>query len=146
MSQEAINLADERRQLKEAGLQGSSLYRRLSSEVQLQCRRDKTEHINQLCQELKDQSSYNNSRELFRCAKNLTSKPTSRLAIIKYESGKVLTESDEIKDSWKNYCKNLYASQEETKDTPENLQPCRDDEPDILLSEVQETIKKLKNR
>ena len=33
LSQEAINLADERRQLKKAGLQGGNLYRKLSSEV-----------------------------------------------------------------------------------------------------------------
>ena len=78
--------------------------------------------------------------------KNLTSKPTSRLPISKDESGKVLTESDEIKDFWKNYCGNLYASQEETKVTPEKLQSCGDDEPDILLSEVQEAIIKLKNQ
>ena len=83
LSQEAINLADERRQLKEAGLQGSNLYRKLSSEVQLKCRRDKSEYIKQLCQELEDHSSHNNSRELFRCVKNLTSKTTARLAIIK---------------------------------------------------------------
>ena len=44
LSQEAINLADERRQLKEAGLQGSKLYRKLSSEVQLKCRRDKSKY------------------------------------------------------------------------------------------------------
>ena len=42
LSQEATNLADERRPLKEAGLQGSNLYRKLSSEVQLKCRRDKS--------------------------------------------------------------------------------------------------------
>ena len=144
--QEAINLADERRQLKEAGLQGSNLYRKLSSEVQLKCRRDKSEYINQLCQELEDQSSHNNIRELFRCVKNLTSKTTARLAIIKDESGKVLTESDEIKNRWKNYCENLCASKEETKDTPEKYPPCGDDEPDILWSEVQEAIKKLKNQ
>ena len=68
------------------------------------------------------------------------------MAIIKDESGKVLTESDEIKNRWKNYCENLYASQEKTKDTPETFIPCGDDEPDILLSEVQEAIKKLKNQ
>ena len=68
------------------------------------------------------------------------------MAIFKDESGKVLTESDEIKNRWKNYCENLYASQEETKDTPEELLPCGDDEPNILLSEVQEAIKNLKIR
>ena len=123
LSQEAINLADERRKLKKAGQQGSNLYRKLSSEVQLKCRRDKSEYINQLSQELEDQSSHNNSRELFRCVKNLTSKTTARLAIIKDESGKVLTESDEIKNRWKKYCENLYASQEETTDTPEMFPP-----------------------
>ena len=46
----------------------------------------------------------------------------------------------------KYYCENLYASQEETKDTSEKFLPCGDDEPDILLSEVQEAIKKLKNQ
>ena len=69
---------------------------------------------------------------------------TAKLAIIKDESGKVLTESDEIKNRWKIYCEDLYASQEETKDTPEKFPPCGDVEPDILLSEVQEAIKKLK--
>ena len=134
LSQEVINLADEKHQLKEAGLQDSNLYRKLSSEVQLKSRRDKTEHINQLCKELEDQSSHNNCTELFRhdrCVKYLTSKTTARLAIIKDKSGKVLPESDQIKNRWKNYCENLYASQEETKDTPEKLPPCGDDEPDI---------------
>ena len=40
----------------------------------------------------------------------------------------------------------MYASQEETKDTPEKFPPCGDDEPDILLSEVQEAMKKLKDQ
>ena len=142
LSQKAINLADERRQLKEADLQGSNLYRKLSSEVQLKCRRDKSEYINQLCQELEDQSSHNSTRELFRCVKYLTFKSTARLAITKHESGKVLTESDEIKNRSKNYCENPYASQEEIKDTPEKFPPCG--EPDILLSEVRKTSRSWK--
>ena len=52
----------------------------------------------------------------------------------------------ELRTVGKNYHENLYSSQEETKDTPEKLPPCSDDEPDILLSEVQEAIKKLKNQ
>ena len=67
LAQKASNLADESRQMKGAGLQGSNLFRKVSSEVQLRCRRDKSEDINQLCQEPEDQSSHNNSRELFRC-------------------------------------------------------------------------------
>ena len=121
LSQETINLADERRQLKEAGLHGSNLYRRLSSEVQLNSRRDKNEHIRQQCQELEDHSFHKNSRELFRCIKNLTSKTTTRLAIIKDEQGTVLTESDDIKNRWKSYCENLYASPEETNGTQKSL-------------------------
>jgi hypothetical protein len=146
LSQEVVDLADERRQLKEAGLQGSNLYRKISSEVQQKSRRDKNEHIRQLCQDLEGHGANNNSRELFQCVRSLTNKSTARLAIIKDESGKVLTESEEIKDRWKTYCENLYASQEDTSNVQNDvhyLVHC-DDEPNILLSEVKEAIRKLK--
>ena len=77
--------------------------------------------------------------------KDLTGKSTARLAVIKDEDGKILTESGEIKDRWKRYCEELYASQE-TDGVPDNAEEdsC-EDEPDILLSEVTNAIQHLKN-
>ena len=67
---------------------------------------------------------------------DLTGKSTARLAVIKDEDGKILTESEEIKDRWKRYCEELYASQE-TDGVPDNTdEDSWEDEPDILLSEV----------
>ena len=112
LSQEVIDLSDERRQLKEARLKSSQLYKIISSEIQQKARRDKNDHIKKLCQELEDHSQSNSSRNLFRSVKDLTGKSTARLAVIKDEDGKILTESEEIKDRWKRYCEELYASQE----------------------------------
>ena len=101
LSQEVIDLSDERRQLKEAGLKSSQLYKIISSEIQQKARRDKNDHIKKVCQELEDHSQSNSSRNLFRSVKDLTGKSTARLAVIKDEDGKILTESEEIKDRWK---------------------------------------------
>ena len=77
--------------------------------------------------------------------KDLTGKSTARLAVIKDEDGKILTESEEIKDRWKRYCEELYASQE-TDGVPDNAdKDSCEDEPDILLSEVTNAIQHLKN-
>ena len=66
LSQDVISLADERRQLKEAGLQHSKLYRKLSNEIQQVARRDKNNHINELCEALENHSAQNDSRRLFK--------------------------------------------------------------------------------
>ena len=85
------------------------------------------------------------SRNLFRSVKDLTGKSTARLAVIKDEDSKILTESEEIKDRWKRYCEELYASQE-TDCVPDNAdEDSCEDEPDILLSEVTNAIQHLKN-
>ena len=145
LSREVIDLADERRQLKEAGLQTSNMYRMMSKEIQQKSRRDKNTHLNHLCNELEDHSAKNNSRYLFRGVKDLTRKTKAKLATIKDENGKVLTEENEIKDRWKRYCEKLYASQEETSVDQADFSYDDEEEPDILLSEVKNAIRKLKN-
>ena len=143
LSQEVIDLAEERRQLKEAGLQTSKLYRKLCNEIQQKSRRDKNRHLSQLCQEIENHSTGNNSRELFKGVKHVTGKRPVKLAVIKDENGIALTESSDIKDRWKRYCEGLFASQEVDMEVQEEI-PCNE-EPDILLSEVNNAIRKLKN-
>ena len=115
------------------------MYSKLSNEIQTTARRDKNSHLTQLCKEIEDHS--NNSRSLFKGVKDLTSKSAPRLAVIKDENGKVLTESEEIKDRWKRYYEGLFASREVEPGEPIDIQA---EEPDILLSEVSKAIQKLK--
>ncbi len=143
LSQDVIDLADERRQLKEAGLQSSRLYRKLSYEIKQKSRRDKNNHIKHLCKDLETHCSNNNSSNLFRGVKDLTGKAPVKLAVLKDEDGKVLTEGEEIKERWKSYCEGLFASQE-AYNTQVDI-ACDSDEPDILRSEVVNAIRKLKN-
>ena len=142
LSQDVIDLADERRELKKAGLHPSNLYRKLSNEIQQLARRDKNNHLKHLCAEIENHRSENNSRSLYRCVKDLTGTKTPRLAAVKAEDGKILTESDEIKNRWKNYCEGLYASQEPVSPRPVISAP--DEEPDVLLSEVENAVHKMK--
>ena len=147
LSQEVIDLADERRQLKEAGLQGSQMYRLMSSEVQRKSRRDRNDYIKKVCQELEEHSGNNSSRELYQCVNKLTNSSTSRLAIIKDKDGKVLTEDEDIKNRWKSYCEDLYSSQEVSdEEHVASLTDSSEKEPEILLSEVKQAINRLKNQ
>ena len=83
------------------------------------------------------------SRSLYRCVKDLKCTKTAGLSTVKAEDGKILTESEEIKNRWKNYCESLYASQELVSLRPVVCAP--DEEPDVLLSEVENTVRRMKN-
>ena len=85
-----IDLSDERRQLKEAGLKSSQLYKIISSEIQQKARRDKNDHIKKLCQELEDHSQSNSSRNLFRSVKDLTGNPLQDLQLSRMKMAKSL--------------------------------------------------------
>ena len=139
LSQDTLDLADERCLLKEAGLHHSKLYRKLCNEIQTTARRDKNNHLTKLCKETEDHSSNHNSRNLFKGVKDLTCRRSTRLTVVKDKTGQVLTESDDIKNRWREYW--LYASREVGSNTPLNIEV---QEPDILLSEVNNAIHKLK--
>ena len=55
------------------------------------------------------------------------------------------TESDDIKDRWKRYCEELYASQELNVNYDDDADESDEEEPEILLSEVRNAIHHLKN-
>jgi len=59
---------------------------------------------------LETHSSNNNSSNLFRDVKELTRKIPVKLAVVKNDDGKVLTEGAEIKERWKSYREGLYSS------------------------------------
>ena len=73
----------------------------------------------------------------------MTGKAPVKLAVVRDQNGKVLTEGAEIKERWKSYCEGLFASQE-AYNTQVDI-ACDSDEPDILRSEVVNAIRKLKN-
>ena len=83
---------------------------------------------------------------MYRNIKQLTNKPTHRLNVLKDEDGNILTEEEEIKARWKQYCENLCASKEENTSEDNDLTSEHNvDEPDILMCEMEQAIKRLRN-
>ena len=82
-------------------------YRDLNRRIQKQIRQDKTEFIQQKCAEVERNSVTNNTKDMYRNIKQLTNKPTHRLNVLKDDDGNILTEGEEIKARWKQYCENL---------------------------------------
>ena len=149
LSEEVFTLADQRRMVKEKGLDKDihrQEYRDLNRRIQKQIRQNKTEFIQQKCAEVERNSVTNNTKDMYRNIKQLTNKPTHRLNVLKDENGNILTEEEEIKARWKQYCENLYASKEENTSEDNDLTSEHNvDDPDILMCEVEQAIKRLRN-
>ncbi|XP_071807997.1 uncharacterized protein [Asterias amurensis] len=98
--------------------------------------------MNQKCAEIERDGVINNTKDMFKNVKLLTSKPTTRL---NDGDGTILTEEKDIKDRWQQYCERLYASQEEVTDHENDHQLEYEEDPDILLSEVEQAIKRMRS-
>lgn len=144
LTEKVFDLADQRRKVKEKGLENTDTrreYQDLSRKVQKQIRSDKSYYIKQKCAEVERDSSTNNTKDMFKNIKLLTSKPTTKLNVLKDEDGNILTEENEIKTRWKEYCEKLYVSTDDDTQEGEEDQEFEDD-PDILLCEVEHAMKK----
>ncbi|XP_072019722.1 uncharacterized protein [Amphiura filiformis] len=149
LTEEVFKLADQRRKVKANGLKNKDQrgeYRELNRKIQQQIRRDKTSFITKKCAEVEKDSVSGNTKDMYKNIKALTSKPVPRLNVLKDENGTILTEVEEIKSRWKQYCEKLYASQEDNAEEEDGVESeDTDSEPEILLSEVNQAMKRLKN-
>ena len=81
------------------------------------------------------------SRNVFRAIKQITGKFTPRMATVKDQDGKVLTEGKEIQERWKQYTQRLYSRDGDISDdfTEEEFT----EEPEPTLAEIEHAIKEL---
>ena len=146
LSDEVGKLADERRLIKAKGLQSSrdkKQYKDLSRRIQRRTRQDKQAFLEKKCKEVESHSLSNHSKDLFKAVKEITGKKTPKLNVVKAEDGEILTEDNQIKQRWKQYCQGLYAGRDGLGGVSEPIQ-MQEDEPCILRSEVVKAIKKLR--
>ena len=76
--------------------------------------------------------------------KEITGKKTAKLNVVKDEDGEILTEGDQIKQRWQQYCQGLYASRDGSGGSTEPIE-VDEGEPNILRSEVELAMKKTRN-
>ena len=101
---------------------------------------DKWNYIEGKCEDLERLKK--NSEAAFAIVKEFTKKRIPRLDVINDESGKTLTENEDIKERWVQYSTKLFAAQEQVDTQWEESDEM---EPHPLRSEVELAMKQLKD-
>ena len=105
MSEEALQIAEERREAKGKGER--ERYTQLNAEFQRIARRDKNTLLNEHCREIQENSSMGKTRHRFRKTRDSKGTFHERMGMIKDRNSKDITEAQEIKKRWQDYTEEL---------------------------------------
>lgn len=147
ISTRTLELSDQRRKAKGDPQKAKDLRRDIKASV----REDQQEWIDDLCDKADQQARLHNSGGLHQIVKEVTRgfKTQSVSKNVKDKDGKLLTGNKEIKERWREYSNDLYNHDlqvdEKVLDGLWQGQH-QEKEPDILKSEVERAIRKLKCR
>ena len=131
MSEEALQIAVERREVKSKG--EKERYKHLNAEFQRIARRDKKAFLTDRCKEIEENNRMRKIRDLFKKIRDTKGTFHAKMGTIKDRNGMDLTEAEDIKKRWQEYTEELYK-----KDLydPDNHAVIAHLEPDILECEV----------
>ena len=105
MSEEALQIAGERREVKGRGEKERCIH--LNAEFQRIARRDKKAFLSEQCKEREENNRMGKTRDLFNKIKDNKGTLHAKMGIIKYNYGMDLTKEKEIK-RWQEYTEELY--------------------------------------
>lgn len=145
MDPQTLYVIEQRRLLKASNLHAEdkiTKYNEYTRQIQRLCRRDKNNYIREICREIQSHFNCNTSRDLFQKIKLLTRKFKPKNWAVKDKEGNLVTDLDQVIMVWQQYCMDLYADNDYIKNRENNITQF---EPDILLSEVEDAINKLKS-
>ena len=104
MTEDILNLMDERRLLKES----PDRYREMDREVKRRCKARKEEWLKEQCDEV-EQLERANSKQMYEKVREINgNKRPTKSSAIKDEQGNVLMELEEVLGRWKQYITELY--------------------------------------
>ena len=106
MSEEALQIAEERREVKGKGER--ERYTQLKAEFQRTARRDKKAFLNEQCKEIEKNNRMAKTRDLFKKIGDIKGTYPARMGMIKDRNSKDLMEAEEIKKRWQEYREELY--------------------------------------
>ena len=105
MSEEALQIAEERREAKGKGER--ERYTQLNAKSQRLARRDKKAFLNEQCKEIEDSDRMGKTKDLFKKIGAIKGTFHARMSTIKDRNSKDLTETEEIK-KLQEYTEGLY--------------------------------------
>ena len=98
MSEEALQIAEERREVKGKGER--ERYTQLNAEFQRTARRDKKVFLNEQCKDIEKNNKMGKTRDLIKKIGEIKGTIHARMGTIKDRNDKDLTEAEEIKKKW----------------------------------------------
>ena len=106
MSEEALQIAEERREGKGKG--EKETYTHLTAEFQTVARRDEKDFLHDLCKEIQENNRMGKTRDLFKKIRDIKGTFHAKMGSIKNRNGIDLTEAEDIKKRWQEYTEELY--------------------------------------
>ena len=104
MSEEALQIAEKRREVKSKG--EKERYTLLNAEFQRIARRDKKAFLSDQCKEIEENNRMGKSRDLFKKIRDTKGTFPAEMGTIKDRNGMDLTETKDIKKRWQEYTEN----------------------------------------
>ena len=106
MSEEALHIAEKRREIKGKG--EKEIYTHLKAEFIRIARRDKKVLLSDQCKEIEENNRMGKTRDLFKKIGDNKGTFHAKMSTIKDRNSKDLTEAEEIKERWQEYTEELY--------------------------------------
>ena len=106
MSEEALQIAVKRRQVKSKG--EKERYTQLNAEFQRTARRDKKAFLSDQCKAIEENNRMGKTRALFKKIRDTKGTFHAKMGTIKDRNGMDLTEAEDIEKRWQEYTEELY--------------------------------------
>ena len=136
LSEEALQIAEKRREVKSKGEKGR--YTHLNAEFQRRARRDKKAFLSDQCKEIEGKNRMGKTRDLFKKIGDTKGTFHAKMGSIKGRNGMDLAEAEDIKKRWQEYTEELY--KEDLHDPGNHDGVITQLEPDILECEVKQSV------
>ena len=104
LSEEALQIADKRREAKGKGEKEKYSY--LNAEFK-EARRDKKAFLSDQCKEIEENNRMGKTRDLFKKIRDIKGTFHVKMGLIKDRNGMDLTEAEDIKKKWQEYTEEL---------------------------------------
>ena len=106
MSEEALQIAEKRREVKGKG--EKERYTHVNAKFQRIARRDKKAFLSDQCKEIEENNRMGKTKDLFKRIRDTKGTFHAKMGIIKNRNGMDLTEAEDIKKRWQEYTEELY--------------------------------------
>ena len=148
VTNDILDLCDKRRESKKRkhlDEEGRRLYQQANTEVRKGMRKAKEKWVYDQCLDIDIGMANGNLKNAFNTLKLLTKNNQTKSTAIEDKHGELITNQNEVKERWTEYCRGLYNYELQTdSSTLTDPGPRGDDTPPILKEEVEKAIKKLK--